>query len=114
MVKRIVVGARYGLRDWLVQRLTAVYMALYLILMSVALFVAGGGHEAWRALISYAPVRFFSFLFVVALCWHAWVGVRDLWMDYVSVTGVRLLLHTLTALVLIGYAGWTVQILWRL
>lgn len=114
MVKRIVVGARYGLRDWLVQRLTAVYMTLFLVSIGVALLVAGRDYPAWRALLADPTVRFFSFLFVVALCWHAWVGVRDLWMDYVPATGVRLLLHTLTACALIGYAGWAVQILWRL
>ena len=29
MVERIVSGAHYGLRDWLMQRVTAVVMALY-------------------------------------------------------------------------------------
>ncbi len=113
MVKRIVVGAHYGLRDWLVQRVTAIYMAIYLVLMSAVLLVAGGGYEAWRALLAHGLVQFASFLFIIALCWHAWIGVRDLWMDYVAATGGRLVLHVLTAAALIGYAGWAVQILWR-
>ena len=59
-------------------------------------------------------VRFVTFLFFVSLCYHAWVGVRDIWMDYVKPTGLRLALHVLTLLALVGYAGWALQILWRL
>jgi succinate dehydrogenase / fumarate reductase membrane anchor subunit len=51
---------------------------------------------------------------VIALCYHAWIGIRDIWMDYVKPTGIRLTLHVLTLLALVGYAAWTVQILWRL
>ena len=38
--KRIVVGAHYGLRDWLAQRVTAVLMALFtaLVLAQLLLF----------------------------------------------------------------------------
>jgi len=59
-------------------------------------------------------VRFASFLLIVSLCWHAWVGVRDIWMDYVQPAGIKLVLHVLTLSVLIGYAGWASQIIWRL
>jgi succinate dehydrogenase / fumarate reductase membrane anchor subunit len=59
-------------------------------------------------------VRFLTFVFIVSLCYHAWIGVRDIWMDYVQATAVRLTLHVLTLLALVGYAGWAVQILWRL
>ena len=114
MVNRIVVGAGYGLKDWLVQRVTATVMALYTLLMAILLSTVGGGYDAWRGLMANGFVRFASFLFILSLCYHAWVGVRDIWMDYVGPTAVRLILHVLTLLVLVGYAGWAVQILWRL
>lgn len=115
MVKRLVVGAHYGLKDWLAQRITAVVMAVYTVILLVAL-IAGPSlsQESWRALMSSTPMRFASFLFIVSLCYHAWVGVRDIWMDYIQPVGIRLLMHTLTLLALIGYAGWATQILWRL
>ena len=115
MVKNIIVGAHYGLKDWLAQRVTAVVMALYTILLMACVMVKGGlTHESWRALLSGNFMRFATFLFIVSLMYHAWVGVRDIWMDYIKPNGVRLVLHVVTLLALIGYAGWAVQILWRL
>jgi succinate dehydrogenase / fumarate reductase membrane anchor subunit len=51
---------------------------------------------------------------VVALIYHVWVGMRDIWMDYVKPQGVRLGLHALTMVWLAGCAGWTLQVLWRI
>lgn len=114
MVTRTVVGARYGLTDWLAQRVTASIMALYTVVMAVLLLGRDSGYEGWRALMANGAVRFFTFLFIVSLCYHAWVGVRDIWMDYVKPVSMRLMLHVLTLLALVGYAGWAVQIIWRL
>ena len=115
MVKRVVVGAHYGLKDWLAQRITAVVMLVYtLILLGALIMGASLSQVGWRTLLSGTCMRFASFLFVVSLCYHAWVGVRDIWMDYIQPVGIRLLMHTLTLLALVGYAGWATQILWRL
>jgi succinate dehydrogenase / fumarate reductase, membrane anchor subunit len=115
MKARIVVGAHYGLKDWLAQRVTAVIMALYvLIVMAAVLAGAVSTLDGWKALISNGFMRFISFLFVISLCYHAWVGVRDIWMDYINPVGLRLTLHVLTLLALVGCAGWATQILWRL
>ncbi len=115
MVKRIVVGAHYGLTDWLAQRITALVMLVYTLILVVSLLAGPSpSQESWRALMSGSAMRFASFLCILSLCYHAWVGVRDIWMDYVQPVGIRLLMHALTLLALIGYAGWTTQILWRL
>jgi succinate dehydrogenase / fumarate reductase membrane anchor subunit len=111
---RIVVGAHYGLKDWLAQRITAIVMALYSLFMTAALLSGVNGYDGWRALMSHGFVRFLTFLFIISLCWHAWIGVRDIWMDYVKPAGIRLALHILTAIALIGYAGWAIQVIWRL
>lgn len=115
MVKRIVVGAHYGFRDWLGQRVTAVVLALYTLLFGYkALMLPEASYENWRALFSGGFMRFATFLFFASLFYHAWVGVRDIYMDYIKPTGVRLVLHVVTILLLIGYLGWTMQVLWRL
>jgi succinate dehydrogenase / fumarate reductase, membrane anchor subunit len=115
MVRRIVVGAHYGLRDWIGQRATAVYMAIYTIIFALyALALPEMSHEAWAAMFSGGFMRFATFLFFLALFYHAWVGVRDIFMDYIKPTGVRLALHVVILFLLIGYAGWAAQILWRL
>jgi succinate dehydrogenase / fumarate reductase membrane anchor subunit len=55
-----------------------------------------------------------TFSVIVALIWHAWVGVRDIWMDYVQPVGARLALQVLSIIWLVGCGGWAVQVLWRL
>lgn len=115
MVKRLVVGAHYGFRDWLAQRVTAVVMGLYAILLVVRILcLPSADLDAWRELLAGGFMRFATFLFFLSLFYHAWVGVRDIWMDYVKPMSVRLSLHVLTLLVLTGYAVWVAQILWRL
>ena len=94
MVKRIVVGAHYGLRDWIAQRVTAVVMALYTIYFAVCvLSMPAWNNTEWRYLFMGGFMRFASFLFLMSLFFHAWVGVRDIFMDYVKPVGVRLGLH---------------------
>ncbi len=114
-MNRLVVGAHYGLKDWLAQRVTGVIMAVYtLVMFAAAQGGATASREAWQAFMAHGFIRFISFLFIVSLCWHAWVGVRDIWMDYMNSAALRVILHVLTLLALVGYAGWAVQIIWRL
>ena len=112
---RLVVGAHYGLKDWLAQRVTAVVMAVFTLIIFAA--VLGGvtaSRETWQSFMANGFIRFITFLFIISLCYHAWVGVRDIWMDYVKPAAIRVTLHVLTLLALVGYAGWAVQIIWRL
>ena len=112
--RRIVVGAHYGLASWLAQRITAVIMALYsVILLFVFMSRRPDTYGAWRELYSNGWMRVATLLFAVSLAWHAWVGVRDIVMDYIKPDGLRLGLEVVTILVLASYVGWTVQILWR-
>ncbi|MFN0185027.1 MAG: succinate dehydrogenase, hydrophobic membrane anchor protein [Aquabacterium sp.] len=113
--KRIVVGAHYGLRDWLSQRVTAVLMALYTLVLLAQLLVGGPlGYDRWAAIFSAQWMKLATLVVVLALAWHAWVGVRDIWMDYVKPVGLRLVLQVATIVWLLGCAGWAVQVLWRL
>lgn len=113
MVNRVVTGAHYGLRGWLVQRISAVMMALY------ALFMAGWlllhphpDYGIWTGLFAGDVMRSFTLLVLLALFGHAWIGVRDIVMDYVKPAGVRLMIYVLVILALVLYAIWSVQILW--
>jgi len=115
MVKRIVTGAHYGLKDWLAQRITALVMAVYVVaFVGMLLICPVQGHEQWRALFSNQFLRVATLIFFLSLFWHAWVGMRDILMDYVKHTGVRLGLEVIVVLVLVGYALWAVEILWSL
>jgi succinate dehydrogenase / fumarate reductase membrane anchor subunit len=113
MVNRIVVGAHYGLRDWLIQRVTAVVMAAgSLLLGGYLLLHPHMGYDRWTGLFISQPVRAFALLFLFSLYYHAWIGIRDIVMDYVNPTGVRLVIHVLVILALMLYTIWSVQILW--
>ena len=113
--KRLVVGAHYGLRDWLAQRVTAVLMALFtVVLVAQLLFGAELGYARWAAIFSAQWMKTLTFVVIVALLYHAWVGMRDIWMDYVKPVAVKLVLQVFTLVWLVGCAGWAVQVLWRL
>ena len=115
MINRNVVGAHYGLKDWIAQRATAVIMALYTVIMgAVLLIVQPSTFEAWRGIFANGFIKFVTFIFFVSLFYHVWIGVRDIWMDYVKPTGLRLTLHVLTIAALVGYTAWAAAILWRL
>ncbi len=113
MVNRIVVGAHFGLRDWLIQRITAVIMALYSLTLFVYLLLQPHvNYNVWTGLYSNQWMRIFTLLFLMSLFYHAWIGMRDVVMDYVKPAGVRLLIHVLVVLTMIVYTIWSVQILW--
>lgn len=113
MVKRVVVGAHYGLKDWLAQRVTALVMAVYTLLMAAILIVCTpSGYEDWRALFSPQWMRLATLVFVLSLFYHAWIGMRDILMDYIKSTAIRLGLQIIVALLLVAYTGWAIQILW--
>jgi succinate dehydrogenase / fumarate reductase membrane anchor subunit len=113
--RRVVVGAHYGMRDWLSQRVTAVLMALFtVVLLAQVLLGPPLDYYRWSAIFSSQWMKVLTFVVIVSLAWHAWVGVRDIWMDYVKPVGLRLALQVATIVWLVGCAGWAVQVLWRL
>ena len=113
MVNRIVSGAHYGLRDWLMQRVTAVVMAVYLMVLALFLFTHQPLQYAdWHGFFASRWVRLATILFLLSLFLHTWVGVRDILMDYLKPVFLRLAMEVLTILVLIAYAAWSIQILW--
>ena len=114
MTKRIITGAHYGTRDWLAQRITAAVMVVYTLIVFFTLLGAKPiTYGVWRELFSQGWMRVGTLLFMVSLAWHAWVGVRDILMDYIKPDGLRLALQVFTLLLLGAYVAWTIQVLWR-
>ena len=111
---RLVVGAHYGLTEWLLQRITAVIMVIFTIVFLIVYLIFGNAsYEGWASLFANQFIKIITFLTLLSLFYHAWVGIRDIWMDYIASAGLRLTLQTLTVLWLVGCAGYTAQILWR-
>jgi succinate dehydrogenase / fumarate reductase membrane anchor subunit len=112
MVNRVVTGAHYGLRDWLAQRITAVIMVIYSLFIAEYLLTHTLTYDAWTALFSGNLMRTFTLLFLLSVFYHAWIGIRDIVMDYVKPASIRLTIHVLVILALLLYSIWSVQILW--
>jgi succinate dehydrogenase / fumarate reductase membrane anchor subunit len=113
--KRLVLGAHYGLRDWLSQRITAALMALFTFIVLAQVLLPGElGYDRWAGIFAAQWMKVLTFVVILSLALHAWVGMRDILMDYVKPVGIRLLAQVVTIVWLLGCAGWAVQVLWRL
>ena len=111
--KRLIVGAHYGLRDWLAQRLTAGILVVYTLGLPGWLFALPElSYGSWAGMFASTWMKVLTLLALVSLVWHAWVGVRDIFMDYIKPTGLRLFLLIATIVALVGYAIWAIMILW--
>mgnify|MGYP003337915268 CR=1 FL=1 len=78
--KRIVVGAHYGLRDWLAQRVTAALIALFTLVLLLQVVLGRGeiGYDKWAGIFSSQWMKALTFAVILALIYHAWIGLRDI------------------------------------
>ena len=89
MANRIVTGAHYGLIDWLAQRVTAVVMAIYILLaITLLLIFSPDDYSSWKTIFSNQWMRIVTLIFFLSLCWHAWIGVRNILMDYICIIDI--------------------------
>ncbi len=102
----------HGLRTWLLQRLSAVYLAVYLVYVIAAAMHHGNySYEEWHAWLVHPVMSIATAGFILAMLAHGWVGMRDVILDYIHVLGVRLLLLTLTGLMLVTCGLWALRVL---
>ncbi len=104
---------RSGILDWLVQRVSAIIMAIYVIFFTIYFLVHPNlDYSSWRALFQNPFMRYFSFLFLLSLVLHAWVGIWTIFTDYVKCAKVRLFLDVIVILLLLFCLIWGIEILW--
>ncbi len=101
-----------GLRTWLMQRLSAVYMMLFVVGFAIY-FISNtpASFLEWRMMMANTFVAITTTLFFLLLLVHAWIGMRDVIMDYIHIDGLRLLLLTGVGFALLGAAIWIAKIL---
>ncbi|HWT27965.1 MAG TPA: succinate dehydrogenase, hydrophobic membrane anchor protein [Methylophilaceae bacterium] len=100
--------------EWLLQRFTAVVMAIYtLLIVGVLLVCQPSGYQAWQALFGATWLKIATLLFLISLFIHAWQGVRDIIVDYIYPHAIGKVLNVAVTIALIGYAVWSVRILWK-
>lgn len=101
-----------GLKAWVFQRVSAVYIAMFFVyLLSKFAFAAPANPKEWIQWWGNPVINIAALLFVIALMLHAWIGVRDIVIDYVWNTRARLSVLTLVAIGLIICALWAAELL---
>ncbi len=113
---RRVGGSHRGLDMWLLQRASAIYMALFLPIFLVCALSAGPlDYAVWHGLFESLAMKVASFLFIAAMLAHAWIGLREIFIDYLhcaNCTLLRLALYFAFAVLYLACLVWTVDILW--
>jgi succinate dehydrogenase / fumarate reductase membrane anchor subunit len=105
-------SAHRGLGEWLLQRLSALYLAGFLLWLLMQLALAPpANYFAWKTWVSAGVVQLAFALFFLSVLVHAWVGVRSVFLDYLKPLWVRFVAQLLLAFCLLTLAFWAVQIL---
>lgn len=120
MVTSVTNFGRSGLYDWLIQRVSAVILLLYVLCHgAIILSTPDMSYGMWRELFAGTSMRIFSLLTLAALCAHAWIGMWTVATDYFTTrmmgakaTLVRVLFLILCVAVLAVYFIWGIIILW--
>ena len=101
-----------GFRAWVWQRGTAIYIGVFLLYLFWRLLAdPPASHSDWRGWLAETPVWLATVLFSAALLLHAWIGVRDVVLDYVKPAALRLLVLVLVLLFLFANGLWLASIL---
>lgn len=115
MVTSVTNLSRSGLSDWLIQRATAVILAVYtLVMFGFFLINPDLDYKTWHDFMSCTAMRIFTLIALLAISAHAWVGLWTIATDYLKPPGIRFLFQAACATALFVYLVWGVQILWGL
>ncbi|RCV89745.1 succinate dehydrogenase, hydrophobic membrane anchor protein [Billgrantia montanilacus] len=113
MVTNITNLGRSGLSDWLIQRVSAVILALYtLFIVAYLLFNPGLDYYTWSGLFAQTWMRIFSLLAFISLAAHAWIGLWTVTTDYMKSTGVRVGTQLVIILAIFVFLVWGILVLW--
>ncbi|GAB2189527.1 succinate dehydrogenase, hydrophobic membrane anchor protein [Sessilibacter sp. MAH2] len=122
MVTAVTSFGRSGLYDWLIQRISAVVLALYTLFI-VAYLIANPGltYEQWAGLYDQLWMRIFSLVTLLSIIAHAWIGLWSVLTDYLTYRAIgskavvaRIVAQVFLGAVAIVYTVWGVEILWGL
>ncbi|MDQ1363062.1 MAG: succinate dehydrogenase / fumarate reductase, rane anchor subunit [Pseudomonadota bacterium] len=104
-----------GLRPWIVQRISAAFIAVFILYFTICIAqFEVFDFDHWQQWLALPFNNMAMALFIVAVLWHAWIGVRDVILDYVHPVVLRMFLFTLVMSVLVGSGLWGLRALFNL
>jgi succinate dehydrogenase / fumarate reductase membrane anchor subunit len=113
MVKTVLGVKHQGFRDWVVQRISAIIMAVYSITLIAYLVICPiGSYAEWRALFTPEWMKIATMMFVVSILFHAWIGMWTIFTDYVKPFVIRCILELFVFLILSACFFWGLLIVW--
>ncbi|ALF60798.1 succinate dehydrogenase [Psychrobacter urativorans] len=109
-----------GSRDWIVQRISAVVLAVYsVVLLGFFLTHSNVDFYQWSAFMNSLPMRLFSLVAILSLAGHAWIGMWTVFTDYITTgklgagaSSLRLVLQTLMIIAILVFLFWGIMIFW--
>ena len=112
--------SRSGVSDWILQRVSAVILAVYfVVIIGWLIFASEVSYSTWHDFMTCTVMRIFSLLTIVSLAAHAWIGMWTVFTDYLTVrqmgskaSFIRLFAQVGMALVIFVYVVWGIMILW--
>lgn len=115
MVKSVTSYSGNGLRDWLVQRVTAVVLGIsFMTLLLYFILTPNLDFVTWHNLFTSYWVKSFTLLTLLCLIVHAWIGVWTIFTDYIKPVSVRILLEVIVVLALLLFFIWGFLVLWSM
>lgn len=113
MVNNVTSLTGNGLKDWLIQRVTAIFFAVYIIyLLSFLLLHPGLSYEQWRGLFACRSFQVATVIALIALSLHAWIGIWTVTTDYLKCTVIRLSVQMFVIVWLLSQLIWGLMIVW--
>ncbi|WP_068545506.1 succinate dehydrogenase, hydrophobic membrane anchor protein [Thalassotalea crassostreae] len=113
MVNNAATLGRSGVHDFILIRASAIVLALYSVFM-MCWFICTPEvtYEAWSGLFSNLAMKIFTILAVIAVLFHAWIGIWQVLTDYVKNTMLRGLLQFLFTITLFVYVAAVLLTVW--
>ena len=106
-------SAHGGLGEWVLQRLSAIYMAGFVVVLSLRWIAAPVcGYGMWKQWMAGIALRVSATLFFASAVIHVWIGVRSVFMDYLHPSRLRLTATIVTAMALAAILAWSIGVLW--
>lgn len=108
---------RSGLKDFFVQRVTALIIMAYSLFIIVLLFCVGhkntDAYSVWSITFDCMWVKVFTVLAFISLIAHAWIGMWTIFTDYVKCAWMRGILQVAAITGYLACFIWLIFILFQ-